>query len=57
MDRLPGTVTRVAVLAVAERQSVNGHRGEIMASPGSSVGGLSARSARPGASGYDSQIS
>ena len=45
------------MLAVADRQSVSGHGGEIVASPGSSVGGLSARGARPGASGYVSPIS
>ena len=52
-----GTVTGVAVLAVADRQSVSGHGGEIVPSPGSSVGGLSARGTMPGASGYDSPIS
>ena len=41
------------LLAVADRQSVSRHGGEIVASPGSSVRGLSARGTRPGASGYD----
>ena len=57
MVRLLGTVTRVAVLAVADRQSISGHGGEVMVSPGSSVGDFSACGARPGTSGYDSQIS
>ena len=53
MVRMFGTVTVVAVLAVADRKSVSGHRGDIVASPGSSVGGLLACGTRPGASGYD----
>ena len=57
MVQLLGTLTRVAVLAITDRQSVSGYGGEIMASPGSSVGSFSACGTRPGASGYDSQIS
>ena len=55
--RLFGTITRVAVLAFAVWQSVSGHRGAFVASPGSSVGGLSARGASSGASGHDSAFS
>ena len=51
-----GTLTRVKVLAVADRESVSEYGGKIMASPGSSVGGLSACGTRPGASGYDSPV-
>ena len=47
MVQMFGTVTGVTVLAVADRQYVSGHGGEIVASPGSSVGGLSARGTRP----------
>ena len=57
MVRLPETVTRVAVLAIADQQSVSGYGREIMASPGSSVGGFSTCGTRPGESGYDSQVS
>ena len=57
MVGLLGTVSRVAVLAIADRQSVSGHGGEIMTSTCSSVGLLSAGGTRSGASGYDSQVS
>ena len=57
MVRLLGTVTKVAVLAITDRQSVCGYGGEIIASPGSSVGSFSVCGTRPGSSGYDSQIS
>ena len=57
MVGLLGTVSRVAVLAIADRQSVSGYGGEIMVSTGSSVGSFSAGGARSGASGYDSQVS
>ena len=57
MARLFGTVSGAAVLAVAVRESVSGHGGEIVASPGSSVRGFSARGTRSGSSGYDSLIS
>ena len=43
MVRMFGTVSGAAVLAVAVRESVSGHGGEIVASPGSSVRGFSAR--------------
>ena len=38
MVRLLGTVTGVTVLAITDRQSICGYGGEVMASPGSSVG-------------------
>ena len=41
MIRLLWTVTGVTVLAITDRQSVGGCGGEVMASPGSSVGSFS----------------
>ena len=55
--RMFGCVSRAAVLAVADRELVSGHGRKIVAPPGSSVGGLSTRGTRSGASGYDSSIS
>ena len=47
----------VTVLAIADWQPVCGHRREIMAPSGSSVGSFSACCAKSGASGDDSSIS
>ena len=52
-----GVVSGAAVLVVADQESVGGHGGEIVASPGSSGKVLSAGCAGLGASGYDSPIS
>ena len=57
MVRMSGVVSRAAVLAVADRESVCEHGGEIVASPGSSGKVLSAGGAGSGASGYDRPIS
>ena len=54
--RIFGVVSGAAVLAVADRESVGGHGGEIVASPGSSGKVFSAGCAGSGASGYDSPI-
>ena len=55
--RMFGVVSGAAMLAVADRESVCGYRGEIVASPGSSGRVLSAGCAGSGASGYDSPVS
>ena len=48
-----GLSPEFAVLAITDRQSVCGYGGEVVASPGSSVGSFSACGTWPGASGYD----
>ena len=55
--RMFGSVPGAAELAVAVRELVGVHGWQIVASPGSAVGGLSTRSTRSGTSGYDSLIS
>ena len=52
-----GIIYGAAVLAAAVRESVGGHGGEVVASPGSSGDVLSVRSACSGTSGSDPPVS
>ena len=52
-----GIISGAAVLAAAVRESVGGHGGEVVASPGSSGDVLSACRACSGTSGSDSPVS
>ena len=52
-----GIISGAAVLSAAVRESVGGHRGEVVASPGSSGDVLSAGCTGSGTSGSDSPVS
>ena len=57
MVRMFGVISGVAVLAVADRESVGGYGGEIVALPGSSGKLLSVGCCGSGTSGDDPPIS